>query len=83
MFLRKQNTGSLSAEFARLQGQFGRKNEKVLDLQGLFGTPSGNRTHNLPLGGAYYIHLTMEADLYLVELTSFDKIKKVIGVSKS
>jgi len=25
----------------------------------------------------------MEADLYLVELMSFDKIEKVIGVSKS
>ena len=26
------------------------------------GTPSGNRTHNCPLGGGCYIHLTMEAD---------------------
>lgn len=26
-----------------------------------FGTPSGNRTHNCPLGGGRYIHLTMEA----------------------
>ena len=27
----------------------------------LFGTPNGNRTHNCPLGGGCYIHLTMEA----------------------
>ena len=26
-----------------------------------YGTPSENRTHNYPLGGGYYIHLTMEA----------------------
>ncbi len=26
-----------------------------------FGTPDGNRTHNLPLGGESYIHLTTEA----------------------
>ena len=28
----------------------------------LFGTRNGNRTHNYPLGGGYYIHLTMQAD---------------------
>ncbi len=27
----------------------------------LFGTPCGNRTHNGPLGGGCYIHLTKEA----------------------
>ena len=27
----------------------------------LFGTPDGNRTHNGPLGGDCYIHLTTEA----------------------
>ena len=27
----------------------------------LFGTRNGNRTHNYPLGGGYYIHLTMQA----------------------
>ena len=27
----------------------------------LFGTPCGNRTHNCPLGGDCYIHLTKEA----------------------
>ena len=27
------------------------------------GTPGGNRTHNGPLGGGCYIHLTTEADL--------------------
>ena len=27
----------------------------------LFGTPGGNRTHNGPLGGGCYIHLTTEA----------------------
>ena len=26
-----------------------------------FGTPGGNRTHNCPLGGGCYIHLTTEA----------------------
>ena len=26
-----------------------------------FGTRNGNRTHNYPLGGGYYIHLTMQA----------------------
>ena len=25
------------------------------------GTRNGNRTHNYPLGGGYYIHLTMQA----------------------
>ena len=28
---------------------------------GIFGTRNGNRTHNYPLGGGYYIHLTMQA----------------------
>ena len=28
---------------------------------GSFGTPGGNRTHNGPLGGGCYIHLTTEA----------------------
>ena len=27
----------------------------------LFGTRNGNRTHNCPLGGGCYIHLTMQA----------------------
>ena len=27
----------------------------------VFGTRSGNRTHNNPLGGGRYIHLTMQA----------------------
>ena len=27
----------------------------------LSGTRNGNRTHNYPLGGGYYIHLTMQA----------------------
>ena len=27
----------------------------------IFGTPGGNRTHNGPLGGGCYIHLTTEA----------------------
>ena len=27
-----------------------------------FGTRNGNRTHNYPLGGGYYIHLTMQAE---------------------
>ncbi len=30
----------------------------------LFGTPDGNRTHNGPLGGDCYIHLTTEAYIY-------------------
>ena len=29
------------------------------------GTPGGNRTHNGPLGGGCYIHLTTEAKIYL------------------
>ena len=28
-----------------------------------FGTPCGNRTHNGPLGGGCYIHLTKEANI--------------------
>ena len=31
----------------------------------LFGTPCGNRTHNGPLGGGCYIHLTKEANIKL------------------
>ena len=34
-----------------------------------FGTPCGNRTHNGPLGGDCYIHLTKEAkriNLFLI-----------------
>lgn len=30
----------------------------------IFGTPDGNRTHNGPLGGDCYIHLTTEAYIY-------------------
>ena len=33
--------------------------------RGFFGTRNGNRTHNYPLGGGYYIHLTMQA-CYLI-----------------
>ena len=32
----------------------------------LFGTPGGNRTHNGPLGGGCYIHLTTEAYKVLI-----------------
>ena len=32
----------------------------------LFGTPGGNRTHNGPLGGGCYIHLTTEAYWILI-----------------
>ena len=43
-----------------------RENEKnAVDTNacgyGVFGTRNGNRTHNEPLGGVYYIHLTMQA----------------------
>lgn len=52
-----------------------------------FGTPGGNRTHNCPLGGGCYIHLTKETStliiMYLFIITdvviiaiSFDKIVK-------
>ncbi len=34
-----------------------------------FGTPGGNRTHNGPLGGGCYIHLTTEA--YFIRLCQF------------
>ena len=40
------------------------KNYKITHQQKLmcyFGTPCGNRTHNGPLGGDCYIHLTKEA----------------------
>ena len=46
------------------------KQQKVLDETRTFcfalknavhGTPGGNRTHNGPLGGGCYIHLTTEA----------------------
>ncbi len=32
----------------------------------IFGTRNGNRTHNYPLGGGYYIHLTMQAVRYSI-----------------
>ena len=39
--------------------------QKSLRKGGFFGTRNGNRTHNYPLGGGYYIHLTMQAYLIL------------------
>ena len=35
--------------------------EKKVALRLPYGTRNGNRTHNYPLGGGYYIHLTMQA----------------------
>ena len=29
----------------------------------MLGTRNGNRTHNYPLGGGCYIHLTMQANM--------------------
>ena len=38
------------------------KNKALVSASALFfGTPGGNRTHNGPLGGGCYIHLTTEA----------------------
>lgn len=34
----------------------------------LSGTPCGNRTHNEPLGGVYYIHLTKGANCHVLIL---------------
>ena len=31
-----------------------------------FGTRNRNRTCNYPLGGGYYIHLTMQADVAII-----------------
>ena len=36
------------------------------------GTRNGNRTHNYPLGGGYYIHLTMQADGFLFFCSQYD-----------
>ena len=38
--------------------------DKKAPARGAFGTPSENRTHNCPLGGGRYIHLTMEANYF-------------------
>ena len=35
---------------------------KATENRSLFGTPCENRTHNGPLGGGCYIHLTKEAN---------------------
>lgn len=35
------------------------------------GTPGGNRTHNGPLGGGCYIHLTTEAYSILLHQKKF------------
>ena len=39
----------------------GRTQKKAARSDCFFGTPCGNRTHNCPLGGDCYIHLTKEA----------------------
>ena len=41
---------------------------------GCVGTRNGNRTHNYPLGGGYYIHLTMQAYCSIVSQVR-EKIK--------
>ena len=38
-----------------------KKNENLYLIYVLIGTPDENRTHNCPLGGDCYIHLTTEA----------------------
>ena len=43
------------------QNIFKSKNSAEQSVCGIHGTPNGNRTHNCPLGGGCYIHLTMEA----------------------
>ena len=35
--------------------------KRPMSIGRFFGTPCGNRTHNGPLGGGCYIHLTKEA----------------------
>ena len=42
---------------------------KKAPARGAFGTPSENRTHNCPLGGGRYIHLTMEANYWIIYQT--------------
>ena len=44
------------------------KNSKNHKKCGFFGTPDENRTHNCPLGGDCYIHLTTEAECEIVPL---------------
>ena len=41
--------------------ELGQNEEKKAAYLTAFGTRNGNRTHNYPLGGGYYIHLTMQA----------------------
>ena len=38
-----------------------KKNANLCSIYVLIGTPDENRTHNCPLGGDCYIHLTTEA----------------------
>ena len=51
-----RGVGRLCADIKKSTAQLG---------SGLFGTRNGNRTHNYPLGGGYYIHLTMQASIQL------------------
>ena len=54
-----------------------KKSERLLAF-GFFGTRNGNRTHNYPLGGGYYIHLTMQAyfvDGFIIVSQDSEKIK--------
>ena len=51
-------TGNLNRVLAPI-GDTKQKGSRMAPL--LLGTRNGNRTHNCPLGGGCYIHLTMQA----------------------
>ena len=53
--MNKESDSSYLSVYSYRFSSFGYLNELV------FGTRNGNRTHNYPLGGGYYIHLTMQA----------------------
>lgn len=43
--------------------------------QAFFGRPGGNRTHNLPLGGESYIHLTTDPYSVFIYFSDLEKVK--------
>ena len=48
-------------QFWKISPKYCCRKEKTTISCGQSGTPGGNRTHNGPLGGGCYIHLTTEA----------------------
>ena len=50
----------------RLRFPWLKKRNRLCRQFRFFGTRNGNRTHNYPLGGGYYIHLTMQAYGYII-----------------